>query len=193
MGTQVIKIFAAKDDEVSWFVAGWDNELLLTSSFDHFPLLLCVSSTLAWRCPHSSRRWISWTWWPLCAMRTTGAATRKSEQLSRASSNTTKWDFFPLTPQFFFFTLCVLWDAADARFSCLSSSIVPQVCSAAIHGRPQTLHVSFFGQQQKVHAIRYLRLVSLWLQQFGSKTGPICKIARHKYSYKQLTHWVTGL
>lgn len=56
------------------------------------------------------------------------------------------------------FTLCLLWVGADACVLCLSPSTVPQVCSTAIYGRPQKLHISFFGQQQKVYAIRYLRL-----------------------------------
>lgn len=67
-----------------------------------FPAPLCLSSTLALRCPPSSRRWISLTWWPLCATPMTGAPTRKSAQLFRASSNTMKWDR-PDTLLFFFF------------------------------------------------------------------------------------------
>lgn len=155
-----------------WFVAGWDNKPTLNLKFRSFPAP-----------PLSEQH----------AGVALSALIRALDQLDMVAivryaydrrSNPQVGAAVPCVKQHYevrspvhdavFLPLSVLWDGADGCLSCVSPSTVSQVCSAALHGRPQTLHVSFFGQQQKVHAIRYLRLC------FACNPALMCKIATRR-------------
>lgn len=141
------------------FIVGWDNSLTLTSSFDPPPSAPSLSEQHAGVALSALIKALDQL--DMVAIVRYAYDRRSNPQVGAA---------FPCVKQHYevrsrtpahtaVFTTSVSYgDGADVLFSCLSDSTVSQVCSAAIHGRPQTLQLSFFGEQQKVHAFRCLCL-----------------------------------
>lgn len=156
MGSQIIKMFAPKDDEVRLE----RNDYTVCDSYNSmhwfwlvFICVGCLSSMQVWRCRLSSGHWTSSKWWPLCVMHMTDAATLKLEQLSLVSSRTTRWGH-RVQSMLLSFILSTRMNMTKIMAHLLPS-VVSGVRPAALHRRPQTIHVSLSWEQQKVYSIRY--------------------------------------
>lgn len=119
--------------------------MLILTSFCLF-LLVCLSSMQEWHCLLLSERWMNSKWWPLYVTPMTGAATLKSEQLSLASSGIMRWDHGLLNTRFW--SMCTQSVSKGTELMVhLLLFIVSYVCPAALHGRPQTVYISFSWKQ----------------------------------------------
>lgn len=150
MGSQVLKIFAAKDDEVRTekkLIHRWVNRLIPTC-------FLCTCSVWAacW-CgavrphPRAGSAWYGGH----CTLRL-WSAKQPSSRSSFPVYQTALWSEITHSHARWCFTISVSY--GTQLMHCLLATTVSHIYSAAFHGRPQTVYFSFFGKQQKDQSVR---------------------------------------